>query len=428
MHSNPFGSIREGKVYLNAFREFPEREIGEVKEDEATTISYFEERFGQLDEKVAELEQKIDTNENKGSFLMKLLHMKEQILQADALGDFDALLKRLEVREEELNAVISLNREKNLQIKSILLAEAQVIKDSAEWKTATAQLKELKQKWIKTGAAEKERETELQEKFDTALKFFFDRKKAFYEEKHVLIEEKIALYKQIIAEVKTIASELSVEQAAEKVKALQEKWKTIGFVPAKIREELYQELKAVTDPLFDEYKKQRKAGKQKKSFNLEDNFIKKQALLEQAEMHATTKGAEAYEEIKDLQQQWKACGKVSKDKAGSLNEAFFYVCDLVHEQYFLNKLASAKNKQFFKKDQKDQSRLKLNLLRDLLSRDERELDVFQENLGKLNVGSVAMDKMVQGKLKAQERKIAVKKALFKQMKQELVELNENKSS
>ena len=70
---HPYGYIKDNKVYLKGFLGQDDRVIGEVKEDEASTLNYFEARFEQLKEKVEKLKSDISENQNKGSFLMKLI-------------------------------------------------------------------------------------------------------------------------------------------------------------------------------------------------------------------------------------------------------------------------------------------------------------------------------------------------------------------
>ncbi|WP_332911376.1 hypothetical protein [Algoriphagus boritolerans] len=85
---HPFGYIKDGKVYLKGFLGRSDREIGEVKENEASTLSYFEARFEQIKDKVTKLKSDIEENQNKGSFLMKLIHLRDSLFETDALGDF----------------------------------------------------------------------------------------------------------------------------------------------------------------------------------------------------------------------------------------------------------------------------------------------------------------------------------------------------
>ena len=59
---HPYGYIKDGKVFLKGFLGKPDREIGEVKEDEASTLNYFEARFEQIKEKVERLKTDIQEN------------------------------------------------------------------------------------------------------------------------------------------------------------------------------------------------------------------------------------------------------------------------------------------------------------------------------------------------------------------------------
>ena len=107
---HPYGYIKDNKVYLKGFLGQDDRVIGEVKEDEVSTLNYFEARFEQLKEKVEKLKSDIHENQNKGSFLMKLIHLKESLMKADALGDFIPLIEDLTKEEEFLNEIIQANR------------------------------------------------------------------------------------------------------------------------------------------------------------------------------------------------------------------------------------------------------------------------------------------------------------------------------
>jgi class 3 adenylate cyclase len=138
-----FGYIQDGKVFLKGFLGRPDRVIGEVKGDEESTILYFETRFTQLEEKVARLKAAIEENQNKGSFLMKLIHLKESLYESDALGDFASLIAELEVQESFLSEIIQENRSKNLALKRELIIEATALQDSTDWKETTEKFKEL---------------------------------------------------------------------------------------------------------------------------------------------------------------------------------------------------------------------------------------------------------------------------------------------
>ena len=119
----PFGNIKDDKIFLNAWGEHPERQIGEVREDEESSIAYFVEKYEELVKKINDLEKEIEESVNKGSFLMKLKHLKSQLSEHDGLGDYIVLEERLTKQEALLEDIIQKNRERNSEIKKSLLEE-----------------------------------------------------------------------------------------------------------------------------------------------------------------------------------------------------------------------------------------------------------------------------------------------------------------
>ena len=163
--ATPYGFIRDGKIYRIAFLNYPEREIGEVRESEESTIAYFTDRFAMAEKKVDALEKAIEESENKGSYLMKLIHLRESLSKFDALGNYEVLFERMDASEEVLQEIISHNRVKNLEIKRALIAEAEEFEHSSDWVGGTEALQEIKDKWIKTGSVAKEYQEEVEGRF-----------------------------------------------------------------------------------------------------------------------------------------------------------------------------------------------------------------------------------------------------------------------
>src|SRR5690606_26921671 len=137
--------------------------------------AYFEERFKMAENKISDLETAVETAENKGSYLMKLIHLKEYLANIDALGDFEALFVRLENLEQMLNELITQTRANNLIIKRDLIKEAEKMRGSSDWKENTEKFKELKAQWIKTGNVEKEHQEEINRQFSEIVDDFFTR-------------------------------------------------------------------------------------------------------------------------------------------------------------------------------------------------------------------------------------------------------------
>ena len=85
--SDEFGYISDGKVYLKGYFEYPDRQIGEVKVSPEASVKYFRDRFETARQKVDELYTLVETALNKGSYLMKLIHLRQYLAEFDGLGD-----------------------------------------------------------------------------------------------------------------------------------------------------------------------------------------------------------------------------------------------------------------------------------------------------------------------------------------------------
>ncbi|MDQ3394000.1 MAG: DUF349 domain-containing protein [Bacteroidota bacterium] len=420
MYKHPYGSIREGKIYLNAFLDFPERKIGEVKESEESTVKYFEDRFLAMENKVMEIEQAIAQSDNKGSYLMKLIHLKQSLASHEGIGNYQPLFAKISDLEAELIALISNNRNKNLEIKKALLEEARQVKDTHDFKSGTEKFKEISEKWIKTGSVDKEQEENIEKEYKAIKDDFFSRRKSYFDDKKILQQARIEQYQAIIHVIKETDAKGNLAETVKKIKSLQEKWKEIGEIPAKNNKELWSQLKSLTNPIFERYNSSRNAaaGIKKNQLNLPEH---KNQLLQQVESIVENPGPNDLEKLKSLQNEWKKSSFKSKEKNDPLREAFYFACDKARETSFLNKIALAKNRGFGQKPKKDQIKIKMHILKDLLNRDEKDLALYKENSEKFSSGQGSFTELVNNKLIIQERKVTVKKTILENLQLQLVE-------
>ncbi len=404
--------IEGGKVILKEQEGFPQREIGEVKEDEEAAMQFFKDRFESLKEKVDKVQHQIETEDNKGSFLMKVLNLKESLSSFDGIGDFVALQERLEMLEKMLEDYISQNRKRNLEVKSTLIEEAKSYAANPDWREATEKLKELRQRWIRVGAVEEDKKEEIENTFQAVYDEFYEKKKAFHEAKKEMMAAREKQYESLIEKAKKLQNDKSEpDELAKKSNALIEEWKSLENIP--------KEKYAL---LLKEFKKYTQAGRKKgnskntKFQSKESNYKEKLALIEELKSAQKINPAEAVEKAKAIQEKWKNSGKTFNK---SLNEEYFTLNDYIFEKSFLENLFERKAKKGL--DEKEAIKFKMNILRDLISRDQRELNVFEENLEKFNLGTQKLDKMVGFKHEKQKRKLAVKQ----QIMDELRDLNKN---
>jgi hypothetical protein len=419
--SDEYGYVRNDKVYLRGFMGYPDRQIGEVKQSVEASVKYFRDRFDTARQKVDELYKLVEEAQNKGSYLMKLLHLRQYLIEFDGLGDYPALLDRLDVLEADLRTTIVHNRGRNLEIKRALLQEAEALADSTEWKETSEKFKELKAKWIKTGAVDKEYEEEVEARFDGIINGFFDRRKAYFEQKNEISRKRVARYEDLVRQANYLKDSTDLNITAAKFKKLQEQWKKVGKVPKMMAGTVWEDFKKANDVFFERYKK---AKGQSANYvrrvdpkKLAQEKICKEAedLLQSADIN------QASERAKQLLMEWKNVGVNPKFQDRQLGDRFRAACDKIFEMNYLMRVVKRKNFFFDKKPIVDQLQIKISVMADLIRKDKMELDTYEGNVDGMNMmnKSQTMDKMVASKLSVQKRKISVKELLLDQFKAEL---------
>ncbi|WP_339868807.1 DUF349 domain-containing protein [uncultured Algoriphagus sp.] len=410
---HPYGYIKNDKVYLRGFLGQDDRIIGEVKEDEASTLKYFEDRFEQLKEKVEKLKNDIQENQNKGSFLMKLIHLRESLMQSDALGDFEPLINDLSQQEEYLNEIIQVNRTKNLEVKKGLILEAEEKKDDTDWKETTEFYKELKLRWIKTGPVDKENQEEIEGTFNDIVQHFFENRRHFFEGLALQAEENIKVYEALVVQAREAHDFPDAKTAFDISKKIQRQWKEAGKVPAEKRQPLWDEFSRLNNRIFSRYKRTLQTGPQ---MNPRELMRKVETLTE--EIKALSGKPTSYELIgraKAIQEEWRKLPPRKPREANLIVRSFQFFSDIVFEKAFLEKLVHGKYEDFDEKPEAEQIQIKTALLKDLLKRDQTELEAAQNNTENFRVQSADFDIMMKKKLFAVKRKVDVKNYILKQL-------------
>ena len=408
-----FGYIKDGKVFLKGFLGGEDREIGEVKGDEPSTLRYFEGRFAQLQEKVAQLKAAIQENQNKGSFLMKLIHLKESLYQSDALGDFVALIAELEQQEEFLGEIIQGNRSKNLEIKQGLVQEALALQDSTDWKETTEKFKELKLRWIKTGPVEKEVHEDLEGQFNQAVNYFFRQRQEFYDQLTLQAEVNIKVYESLLEQAREAHDLPDAKMAFDISKRIQKEWKAAGKVPAERRQPIWDEFSRLNNRIFSRYKRTLNPGPE---MHPREVLRKIEGMVEELKKlaHQPT-SQEITLRAKTIQEDWKKLPMRKPKEANLPARSYQFFMDIIFEKAFLEKLGHSKYADFADKMLEEQNQIKSSILKDLLRRDQGELETMQNNSDNFRVETADFEMMMKKKLSSLKRKIDVKNYVLRQL-------------
>ncbi|MFY0593792.1 DUF349 domain-containing protein [Roseivirga sp.] len=403
-----YGYIKDGKVFRKAFLDFPDLEIGEVKGSEEESLSYYEDRFELAEKQVNTVSEKISANTNKGSFLMKVLHLKETLHQFDAIGDFEKLYGQLDVLEAELNAYVEANRHKNLQIKTALLEELKTVAKSSEWKTASLGVKEIQTKWTKTGAVGVDQKEAIEGAYTELIKFFYDSRAAFYADLDKMMAEKEEDYVSFVKKAEALKKIDGLNELKTAIHTYTEEWKSLPKIKPTQHNLFWQAFQTTIKAALNNA---RKLDKTKKKASTKDNLRAKEALIEKlVEANRTVVPSI---QLHQIQKAWKGIGPVDKKVSDAIFEQYLFLSDSISEKQFLNSLVLKKSKKDSSED--ELKKLRIRLLRGLMERDINELHTFEENLGKFSMAK-GLDGLLEKKLNQQKRKVEVKKGILQELK------------
>lgn len=181
-----------------------------------------------------------------------------------------------------------------------------------EWNEKTKEILELQKRWEKVGGLPRTKAKEVNKKFWSAFKTFFNNKNAFFKKLDEEREQNLQLKNDLVKKALELKESSDWDKTSNELKNLQQKWKEVGPVPEKHRERVFQEFKDACDYFFAQRRGQQGKVEQEQI----DNLNLKIAIYEELERR-TQEGTASVDVLKDLQDRYNNIGFVpKKDIAG----------------------------------------------------------------------------------------------------------------
>ena len=205
--------------------------------------------------------------------------------------------------------------------KEELSEQAEALKDSEDWGTATDAMKRLQVDWKAAGPCERKKEEKLWERFSGACQHYFDRLSAHHDE---LDKERVGNYGkklELCTELDAILADDTGDQkkTAVALVELHNRFREIGPVPRNNQDEIRSRFIAPCDAFFQSRRDHFEKLKGKRDASLK----MREALIEQAETIAeSTAWRETTDEFKELQTKWKTIGSVPREIETETRERF----------------------------------------------------------------------------------------------------------
>ena len=222
-----------------------------------------------------------------------------------------------------------LDLKKNLEAKTELCEKAEELLLETSVNKSFQKLQKLHEAWKETGPVPKDKKDEIWDRFKAASDSLNEHRQKYYDE---LREEQNKNYsaKIVLCEKAEQLSEETPKSPKEwqantdKINELFKVWKTIGFAPKKVNDEVWVRFRTALDTFFKHKKEyfQKYKDEQSENYNQKVNLcLQAEALKDSEDWKRTT------DELIALQQEWKKIGPVPRKFSDKIWKRFRAACD-----------------------------------------------------------------------------------------------------
>ncbi len=222
-----------------------------------------------------------------------------------------------------------LDLKKNLESKTELCEKAEELLLENSITRSFQQLQKLHEAWKETGPVPKDKKDEIWERFRAATEKLNKRRQEHYE---VLREEQNKNYAAKLVLCEKAEEVISIipetpkqwQEKTNQINELFKVWKTIGFAPKKVNNEIWNRFRGSLDTFFFNKKEffRKYKDHQKENYNQKLNLcLQAEALKENEDWRGTT------EALINLQNEWKKIGPVPAKFSDKIWKRFRQACD-----------------------------------------------------------------------------------------------------
>lgn len=297
--------------------------------------------------------------------------------------------KRHQQHFEELRA----KEEENLAKKTALCENVEEIakeelKNAGDWEKKTKEIIAIQAEWKTIGFAPQKMNVKIFERFRTSCDSFFSRKAEFFKDMKQQFAANAEKKKALVEKAQALQDSTDWKSTSDKLIALQKEWKTIGVVPKKLGDTLWNDFLAACNHFFEARNNANAGTRNEERANLDA----KRGIIEQLKALAENAGDDVQEKVRELIDQYNGVGHVPFKEKDKLYKEYHEVLDKLYKELnittarrrldkFKNNLKSVAEKG---SDALDNERARLMRRYDGL---KQEIQTYENNIGFFNVSS-----------------------------------------
>jgi len=314
-------------------------------------------------------------------------------LREEIWNRFKAASTVINKRHQQHFEGIRAKEEENLSLKTALCEKVEAIaseenKGSADWEKHTKEIIDIQTEWKKIGFAPQKMNVKIFERFRAACDDFFGRKAEYFKGLKDAFKDNADKKRALIEKAKALQDSTEWRSTSDKLIALQKEWKTIGMVPKKLGDQLWEEFMSACNHFF-EARNQATAGQRGEEH---DNLDKKRAIISQLKELVQETGENIQEKVHQLVDEYQAIGHVPFKEKDKIYKEYHAALDKLYKELNIGVAKRRLNK--FKDTLKsmaergdnaiDNERARLLRQYDAI---KQEVQTYENNLGFLNASS-----------------------------------------
>lgn len=297
--------------------------------------------------------------------------------------------KRHQQHFEELRS----KEEENLTKKTALCEKVEEIaneelKNAGDWEKKTKEIIAIQAEWKTIGFAPQKMNVKIFERFRTACDGFFSRKADFFKDMKQQFAVNAEKKKALVEKAQALQDSTEWKSTSDKLIALQKEWKTIGMVPKKLGDTLWNDFLAACNHFFEARNNANAGTRNEERANLET----KRDIIGQLKELAENAEDNVQDKVRELIEQYNTVGHVPFKEKDKLYKEYHEILDRLYKD--LNISTARRRLDRFKSNLKtvaekgsdalDNERARLMRRYESL---KQEIQTYENNLGFLNVSS-----------------------------------------
>ena len=306
---------------------------------------------------------------------------------------FKAASTIINKRHQQHFESVRAKEEENLARKTELCEKVEAIaaqenKGSGDWEKHTKEIIDIQAEWKTIGFAPQKMNVKIFERFRAACDDFFGRKATYFKTLKDTFKENAEKKRALIEKAKALQDSTDWKATGDKFIALQKEWKTIGMVPKKLGDQLWEEFLGACNKFFDA----RNAAGAGQRGEERENLEKKREVIEKLKAAAEEAGDNIQETVQKLVEEYQAIGHVPFKEKDKLYEEYHAVLDKLYKELNVNVAKRRLNnfrqnlKQVAERGENALDNERARLFRQYEAL-KQEIQTYENNLGFLNASS-----------------------------------------